>query len=242
MFNERMVLQYVKDQLGVPHVGVELMDDDILELITGRARLKFSTYYPVVEVIELTPTDKDSTTDNRFTIPVDSLTGLPKDIISIEAVYATEGSISELDHLGSYFGVYGDEGMMGGDMMDGINQKLLQPPRYITTFKYYPPSTVEIYEVYNDETMYLKAKVAHPRDLSTVPINQQEIFIENALILVAKNILPIRDKYAVISSPIGQLQLNVEYIREIANREENFFREKLFNAAMLSKRIPMMIG
>ena len=233
MFNERTVLDYIKGNLGSPKTHLELLDTEILDIITGRARKKFSTYHPREKLIVLTPSNLVLNTDNIYTIPDDPLTLEPPEIITVEAIYTTTTTtLSEIDYA------TGDS----GDMFSGVNNALLAPKRDKLTFKFDSPNLLSCFGTTNTDNIYVKAKIAHDLDCTTIPINKQEIFLENALILVAKNILPIRDKYARIGSPIGDIQLNVEFIREIAQREETFFREKLHTVGALSTRCPVIIA
>lgn len=176
VFNERVVLEYIKDNLGSPKTHLELLDVELLNLITGRARLKFSTFYPITKLIRFSSDNLVLGYSNVYKIPLNVETLEDEEIISVENIVTdvtSDSSISERYVINS------------DDMFDGVNSALLAPPRNKLTFNYDAPNLLTVYSLYQD-IFYAKVKIAHDIDLTTIPINQQEIFLENALILVAK--------------------------------------------------------
>ena len=94
----------------------------------------------------------------------------------------------------------------------------------------------------NQAYITIIAKTLHKKDLSTIPINQEDIFIEYCTILLAEELLPIKKEFTRLGSPIGDIELNTEILQNIVDKKVEFMEKKFYNSAKLSKRIPIVFN
>jgi len=82
-----------------------------------------------------------------------------------------------------------------------------------------------------------KCKFVHKTDLSTMTIADMNRFKKLALILAAKKILPIRKYNNNISTPIGEIALDVETPQTLADSYDEFVEKELHNVSTFSSRL-----
>jgi len=112
-------------------------------------------------------------------------------------------------------------------------------------FRFISPGSIRIF---NSETttdsacITIIAKTVHKKNLSTIPINQEDIFLEYCTILLAEELLPIKKEFARVGSPIGDIEINTELLQSYVDKKVEFKATNFNNSAKLSKRIPIVFN
>ena len=111
-----------------------------------------------------------------------------------------------------------------------------------TDFQLIDNHSIRIYnydDSLNGDSVVINAKVIHKKDLSTIPINQEDIFLEYCTILLAEQILPIKKEFARLGSQIGDIEMSTDVIEKYADKKDDFKTTNFYNSAKLSKRFPL---
>ena len=213
-WNEQYLIGYIKEQFGYPYNMFEITDDDLLKKITNRYLREFSKFYPHKIMCELV---YDST-NKCYIINTD------KEIISVEKV----------QDLG-----YILNNRMARPRVDAILAK--DTYRDFIAFRYVEPNMVYIGQLVLSG-LSARVNVVHEADLSTITQDKRAIFEEFCVIEVAIWLLAIRSKYSEFSSPVGSLNLNIDFLRTIADKKEQFYNDRLLKSSIFSERIPLVIA
>ena len=213
-WNESYLLGYIKEQFGFPYNMFEIKDEDLLDKITNRYLREFSKYYPYKIACSLV---YDSNND-YYIIDTD------REIISVEKLLGLNYYLNNVKKQ---------------PRVDSIGSK--DTYNDYVSFKYEPPNKIYIGQLTSGD-LVARVNTVHDKDLSTITPDKRNIFEELCVIEVAQWLLAIRSKYSEFSSPVGNLNLNTDFLRNIVDKKETFYNEKLIRPSIFSERIPLMIG
>jgi len=110
------------------------------------------------------------------------------------------------------------------------------------SFDFIHPNKIRIYRAVNINYTVITAKVLHSKDLTSIPYNEEDIFIELCTILLAEELLPIKKEFARVGTPIGDIEMDIETVQRYVDSKQDFFDKKLHNVSKLSKRLPLRFG
>lgn len=211
MLSQQKVLYYIKRQLGFPHVGIELSDDDIEMEIKMFVIPEFSKYLPHENEISLDTNDPEVQTGSDNVFYIFDPDGCS--ILNIQKVIYDEGEL--------IFGGYPYTNPYAG--IDQVTQYVHNIEEAETamiysggakTFKFIPPNKLRIYPYkMTPESMVIRYERTHLEDLSTIPVEYETEFLNLALAHIMIICGNIRNKYQSISTPFGDVPLNAD-IRE----------------------------
>jgi hypothetical protein len=88
----------------------------------------------------------------------------------------------------------------------------------------------------------VKINAVHKPDLSSINFEHEEIFVHTCMVELARLILPIRKHFPTISTPVGEIQLDIETPQALIDGWEEFRREYYYHAGTYSSRKPFRIA
>ena len=233
-FNENTILAYIKKMLGVPFNILELNDETLInDVILDHSFLKeFSQYFPKEERITLSQENNERTIieslkkknpnkykDINFKNKFHNvwLLDSKNEIIGIRDIIHNPAN----DILAYY-----------GDIMTYANpvetatydltRSMIEKP---ITFKFYYPNKVEVLGYNRSYDMIAIVDVVHDKDLSSIPSSLHLEYQKLCLYNTANLVLHIRQKYNNMSTPFGELNINVEWMQELAGRKQELLQQ-----------------
>jgi hypothetical protein len=216
--NWNHIISYIRNQLGAVN-QLELTDDELIDYLKQHTLPEFSIYSPAKlwvlitqpVCLELGEVDK-LYNENTYTIET------PDDveIISVDQAYTKTGggrgiSGGDEGELNNYLYQYQDprDTVMSNTfntMMDYLNK--------VQHFQYLPPRTITFGSNVSANGVILELHVYHAR-LDTIKRDiYMEMFRPMALRDIIDLIMANRSKFQEVASPFGQINLNLEYLRE----------------------------
>lgn len=243
-FNANIVLSFIKYHLGYPNNIIELSDDFIIDniILHPHYLVEFSKYCPKEERIYLTADNNEleelkvmrkknpelfdginiargnnlnldnvnTRMHNRWILNSQNI------IIGIKSVdYLRAGSIYELFYNGYYnYGNHVDQASM--NLMHAMNDVVM-------THKFYPPNIVEVQGFPRYYKLMATIEVSHDKDLSSIPPNIRDIFMKFCLYTTASYLLGIRSKYSNLSTTIGEISLNLDFLSNLAEKKNELY-------------------
>lgn len=223
MITPEYAIQFVKQRLGVPFTPFELNENDLLFWLDYTNK-EFSKNIPYKTYTMLVPDDPNVQTGekNLFIIPAD------RPIISVLNVYYTLGNVLVTGHPWSFLSSP-DLGLQI-DFYAAIDLATLGLRNSIFTFTYdfYYPNKIRITPPMN-RYYAIEYEGEHNSDLSTIPGEWEPVFLKMYLKNVARAIASIRSMYQTFSTPAGEIQLNAEYLENLADKIEEELRDTFDN-------------
>lgn len=225
VFNERYLLNKVKGDLGFPYNIIEFTDDKIVEevICSYSTRLTFSKRFPYEERIYVSEKDnenKDNMYSNRYTINSKNI------ILNITKLYPIYFS-SLVQLLPTQTG--------GDPLNDAIDGLLYDINKYEMNFNFIHPNIIEVYGGGYGQFL-LVAETIHSADLSTIPVNKQDIYITLVKGVLSEKLKTIRSKYGSLTTPFGELSLNIDLLDAAIQKKDDLFDKIDNNAGNLVKR------
>jgi hypothetical protein len=219
MINE--IVNHIKSRLGTTHRHLELSDQDIVRLLHTETLMTLSVYNPFfVEYMLNTDQDRVEGSENTFNVP-NELQGFR--IIGVEKVLPVAGIPPEYGIAGASFGVLGTDLSVGitaflnSKLAAGIASTLLPPE----TFQFIPPNLLRVYNIFQQGQLYCILRTTHRKDFGTVPFGLLETVKKLALADVANDLLGIRSYFQNVGTVFGELNLNVDQLKEWADRRDD---------------------
>ena len=212
-------LKYIKSELGHPYVPIELDDTTIMnEIILGEALRTYSTYYPYVEErlvsADMYPEEWMST--NPDTAPPNHS---PNRVSESNIIRIPDEDLIRLVKI-----------------VSGVQElNFTQIDKHLYKIHY------DIRNRLSGNTTVLKMHKMHRKDFTTFTLEDFNRFNRLALILTAKRLLPIRQYNNNISTPIGEIQTDVETVQRIVDTWQEFYEKELDNVRSFSKRTILKI-
>jgi hypothetical protein len=226
--NETDMLDYVKGRLGFPYNPIELKDDELLNIIIRKARREFSKYYPVEYLVDLTDSNRVGPAISniyQLTLPEG------QELLSIRKIIDYNNSslkaytrYSNKELSFNYF----DNDIINDIETDHISYKIL------------PNNQVQ---VLSGATARMTAicNIEHAMDFSTVTSqNHVEALEEFALGEVCIRLFSVRSMYSTVNTPLGEINLNLDFLRERIE-EYKTFKENIAKAAALNRINPVYV-
>lgn len=214
MQNWNHLLKYIKQKLGVPTNLLELSDQEIIDYIKENVLPEISVILHNDMLVRITDKHRDSSGLNEYTyyIPIpDDVT-----IIDIYQVYINSRNISVGQLTSSY---------MTLDPRDTVMQNTLvtmfQSLQMVQEYTFEQPNIIRFgIPIYGE--VILHCRVVY-NDISKIPIDfYHEIFKRKCLAEVMLLIVAKRKKYESLSTPFGQINLNVQ---ELQNEAQSILSE-----------------
>jgi len=242
--NWNNVIRYIKRKLGVPLNFLELSDASIREIILEDVLPAFSQYLGTPVWFRLGPEhvittdDKatnideslfvDATTTNyyiaeRYQIPVP----LDMSIVDVQEIYwpqygATAGTAAETIQ---------NMGMMSMNPMDmaimNVYSDIQKSMMTLPTYRFIPPKDLLLDISLFGKHIILECKAVHS-DLETIPSDMyHELFKPMCLAEILDDVIQLRKKYRIMSTPFGEINLNWEELQTRHDTIKQTVQEKL---------------
>jgi hypothetical protein len=214
MINE--IVRRVKARLGTRVRRLELDDDQIVDCLQQETLRTLSIYNPyfVEYTLELSKDNKVDGSDNMFYVP--EIIADQFEVMGIEKVYSssmfTPGNYSilgstPLSTLNNFV-----------DMLQTVNyQQAFLPPE---TFSYIQPNILRLYFNGMSNATTLVLRTTHAKDFSTFPFGMRETIMNLALYDVALDIFAERRFFANITTPLAEINLDIDYLNMEDKRSE----------------------
>lgn len=246
-FNEQTVLNYIKTNLGVPFNILEFDDDFLInEVIVNHNYLKeFSAYFPKEEHIPLVRENSLSyiMNEEKDKKPEENknqsyLKEVEDNIWLIEPKDGSEIlGVKRIIHnsLHDLYQVY--DVMHYSHPTDistyNLNSSMLAPT---LTYKFTYPNKLQVFGLgVNFRLAYASIAVCETvhKGLETIPSSLHFAYNKFCLYTTAVLLLHVRTKYENFSTPFGELNLNLNWLQDLAAKKaeliEEFRRPSNFN-------------
>lgn len=214
MLNHARVLGYIKDQLGFPHVQVELSDDDIIKRFVTYSLREFSEYVPQVKKIPL------NLSDPIYKVPNIQNEWYLKDPDNIEILNVVEVYFDGSEDLmtgAPIFGPMSHYEIRDWALATEMSGQLKSFSSFDKTFEFTSPNIIRISPVPTSGTGYCTVEYERmqPSDLRGIPNEHQILFCKLACADTMIQIGRIRKKYGGnIRTPFGEIPLDSDIFEE----------------------------
>lgn len=227
--NWNHITSYIRSQIGSIN-ELEITDDELINHLREHTLPEFSIFSPArlwvllsdcdrVQVNPLDPDMQDKTYDeDTYTVP------LPPDveIINIENAYFRRGTSGQ-DGFDGYSYLYQT------DPRDTVmNNTFNTMMNYLTTVQYYeylPPNIIMFGKQINESGIILELHVYHVK-LETIKRDiYTNLFRKMAVYDIIQMIIANRSKFQQLTSPFGEIGLNIEFLDRKAEKLEQQIEE-----------------
>jgi hypothetical protein len=215
------VIDYIYSELGVSHRRTEIKGLKLQEVIVKRTLPVYSKYFPYTCSVMLREADAVPGESSQYFIP----TELP--VIGVIGVADGGNRPAILESSSPRRGVSGAGYIdtMGAILATretaDISSLIMMP----VTTRFIPPKIVEILPHSRYSNSALAIKCVHPETLHTININMIDYFQDLALydVLIANR--AILEKFQTISSGYGDIQLNLDMMREASQKRTDLIEK-----------------
>lgn len=227
-FNETTVLEYIKREFGVPFNILEFDDDYIVEkVIRDQTNLKeFSRYFPKEERVILdTHNNERAVLEKLYNSNPKKYKDMPLPTVDSNIwVLDSDNEILGVkriinnpinDSLAYYADMYSIDNPVESATFD-LTRSFMNKP---ITHKFLHPNRVEIKGYCRPGRMLAILETVHDNDLSTIPSSLHIDYKNLCVYNTAELILRVRNKYTNMSTPFGELNLNIDWIQQIADKK-----------------------
>lgn len=214
MLNQSRVLNYIKDNLGFDFMTLELTDEKILEYVTTYTLREFSGFFPYVKRINLDIQNTLLQVPNRSNeFYLEDEENL--EILNVANVYFPSTNLLMFGHP-----------PMGPMSLNGLKEFALdveiagmikQFSNWNYTFEFYHPNILRISPTpttsLND--VAVEVEFMQPTDLSKIPNQMQQIFMDLSLSEAMIRIGRIRKRFSGnLTSPFGNIPIGDDIFDE----------------------------
>ncbi|MBC8427615.1 MAG: hypothetical protein H8D97_01860 [Proteobacteria bacterium] len=228
--NWNHVISYIRSQIGSIN-QLEISDDELIEYLRNHTLPEFSIFSPAklwvllsdsdrVIVNPLDPALQDTTYDeDTYTIP------LPEDveIINVENAYFRRGISGGDNAFGKYSHIYQTDPR--DTVMNNTFSTMMDYLKTVQYYEYLPPKTIVFGHQINSNGLILELHVYHVK-LSTIKRDiYTNLFRKMAVYDIINMIIANRSKFQQVSSPFGEIQLNIEFLEKKAEKFEQQIEE-----------------
>jgi hypothetical protein len=222
--NMSTVIQHIESELGASHRMLELLQDQMVQTVKKRTLVTFSQYFPhlATHVVDETKDRVDPAITGRYYIKTEEWEVLGVAKMVVDSV--TRGIV------GGYplYGIFDDpfDRQINADVRSMIEEPI--------TWVWVPPNVIEL----NQKWVFggnftLELKTVHPDTLHTIPLTYTDEFLDLATADVKAALYNIRSQFQSINSPFGQIELNVDDLKQgkddratiVANWRANFLKQ-----------------
>lgn len=227
-FNENTVLDYVKQVLGAPFNIIEFDDDYLINnIIVRHDYLKeFSRYFPKEERIILTEENKVKLNDYINQNSNNNLQYINSNrwyLNSENEILGVRDVISNNFYGGEY--IYNDTILHSNPLDFSVYNLMSSIVDNKVSFNFYYPDILEVKGFSKMNNMVAILDVVHDKDLSSIPSSLHMHYNKFALYTAADAILHIRGKYNNLSTPFGEININMELIQSLADKKAELIQE-----------------
>lgn len=233
------ILSYIKRNLGTKLNILELSEEEIIEGLKDDVIPEFSQYSPDKKALRITLDDRidSEKTGGFYTFKLNS--DIP--IVDIYEVYTSSSSTSIYDvfegtkYEGSPVNHNvvgpGTTGMVGGGMIDTvIDNKFYDMVKYLSiqnTWEFYPPDKLVFDAHINGAIVLINT---YHQTLDTIkPDYYNLVFKKMCFCKVIDWVIALRSKFENISSPMGELNLDINRLENKRDKLEEEYMEFLNN-------------
>ena len=221
------LISHVKRKMGAPLNMIEYTDDDIYDTIYTVVLPAMSQYIGKPMWIRLgsehkvDPAASHEHTEFMYKIPIPD----NEILIDIQEVYFNRDNMGVLGIYQNMLAVLDPrDTVMTNEFLD-----MLSSMEVVQAFHYIPPDKVWFERDLLGNDIILECKAVHG-DLSTVPSDiYHEILKPWALAETLENVAALRNKFTQVSAPFGQIELNVQDMKQQAQDIRMQIQEKLDN-------------
>lgn len=250
-FNENTVLDYIKQSLGVPYNVIEFSDEELVNnIILNHNYLKeFSQYFPKEERVELNMENNQKTVIDRlkYTNPekYDSYSkseelsnrwylNVDNEILGVRKIISSSSN--------EVLAFYSDVINYGNPLDYATGQMTRSMAEQPMTHIFYYPNVVEVRGYPKNRLMTAVLDVVHDKDLSSIPSTLHHSYNKLCLYNTANALLGIRSKYSNMSTPFGELNLNLDYLQSLAEKKTELIQEFKSPANFATRGVAVFVG
>lgn len=213
--NYNNIMTYIKVNLGSKLQNLEIEDQEFVTYFNEHTLREFSLIEPSKAWSLLTPSNaiKDM---NRGGIVYEFKINENTDVLDVHEIYY--GSmISTLTGFGSFFFDPTDV------VMSNTLNSMLEFLRTVNVFQFFKPNKVLLSEKLSDmESAIVELNISHESPYTIPSDLYHDLFLKMCLRDSIQMVLSNRIKYTSLSSPYGEINLNIDYLQ---NRLENLNSE-----------------
>ncbi len=205
---EQEVLQYIHNSLGTAITGIELDDEQILEIIRTTALPMFSNYLPdntgrLVLDTESEAVQTEHPNEYKLFDPEN------RRIISIiEVVFPDFDVMFGYNPMGIFS--YEEIPEFQLETLRARSTRLFSLWNF--TYDFIPPNILRIMPQFKGTCTVLYNR-EHAPDFSTIPLTFRDVFLKLSLGHVMVTLGRIRTRYGSIQTPFGEIQLNGDNLK-----------------------------
>lgn len=218
--NWNNIINYVKANLGTKHSSIEITDDEFVNYFKEQTLSYFSQIIPLQYWTLLTNANIVATPAmfSEYTYKID----LPEDIIliDVESVYISDrNSLETMSAIGS----------PADTVMNNTFNDMVQFLSTVNDYQFIKPYYLRFSESVNISTFIIELNIEHTSP-ATIPGDMyHKLFKSMCLLDAFELVLNNRNKYNNLTTPFGQIELNIDYIQqriqEIRQKNEDMIEQ-----------------
>ncbi len=228
MISSTYVLNYIKTKMGMPFVPLELIDEQILNWVRMETIPLFSWYLPYEASYTFNTSDPTVKTDKQTEFYISDPNGLP--IIDIQRMFYNEGNYLIMDH--PIMGVLSSNDRELQNFLRRTEQfgNSWKYSQFRYWFEFIKPNRIRIMPRNLAGHFTIQYETHHAPDFSTIPVEQQELFLTMAWADTVLMLARIREQFPNIETPFGQVSLNAESLKSEAGASREWVISQLENS------------
>lgn len=228
MITPQYVTNYVKTKMGIPFVPLELSDEQILNWVRMETIPSFSWYLPFEKSYTFDTSNPKVKTEKQTEFYVSDPDGLP--IIDIQRLYYNEGNLLIMGH--PILGTLSDndrelQNFLRNTESFGNSWKYSQ---FRYWFDFLKPNKIRIMPRTIAGHFTIQYETHHSPDFSTIPVEQQQLFLDLCWCDTMLTIARIRKQFPNLATPFGEITLNADSIESEATAKREWIILQLENA------------
>lgn len=201
--NWNNIISYIKYNLGVPYNLLEITDDEIIDFLKNQVLPEFSQYaphklwLPISKVDEINSPVNFNSNSYKLNIPDDIY------VLAVENVY--------LNTISPFTGNLNNPAMFVNPIdivLSNAYATLSASLQPIQNFEYFPPRTL-CFSLLIGEGVIAEINVIHDKLETISPDLYNSIFKKMCASAVFKYVARIRSKFSTITTPFGELNMNI---------------------------------
>lgn len=207
MLTQQKVLAFVKRKLGYPNVIIELSDETILEHMEMFTLTEFSKYIPDDEELVLDTELAENKTEQSNVFYLHDRDEC--DILSVSDVIFPHETLYLINY--PYVAPITQLPEVPNQLLQMLNaENAEQFSNMLSSFEFWEPNRLRIYCSMIPSKLVVRYQRVHPATLESIPVEYQPEFQYLLLADVMSMCGGIRNKYASISTPFGDVQLGAD--------------------------------
>lgn len=215
----------VKMELGIYAVALPLDDVDgtLARVIKETTLRTYSQYFPQYETIRISDTSIEKGIQNIEYADIKLSVPPGQEIVFIEDIYYDASDISGIGYYGAGMPI-ANPNMIGDLLFTNIGADLTNMAFPKPTFEFFAPNTVRLYHYYGG-SMFCKYAKLHNKDLSSIPMSQEETFKNLAIIDCKKALYGIIKHYNELETAHGRINLKIDDWADSMNERKEILKE-----------------